>query len=302
MKFASIGECMIEISVVPDGSALKSFGGDTLNTAVYLSRLGMPVEYVTALGDDPYSDEMLASWQAEGVGTELVRRLPNRVPGLYMISTDDSGERSFHYWRDQAPAREQFDGPEGRDLSTELSAFDVLYFSGITLSILSEAGRDNLWQAATAVRGKGGQVIFDGNYRPRGWSSAAAACEVFAGFLPAISMVLPTLDDEQALRETPDLDAGTVAELYLQAGVDEVVVKQGPVGAFVCTANARALVPVAETITPVDTTAAGDSFNAGYIQKRLSGAQPVEAAAQGHRLASAVISSRGAIISPEDMP
>ena len=51
------------------GLYARGYGGDTLNTAVYLARLGAEVDYVTALGDDPLSDEMLAGWAAEGVGT-----------------------------------------------------------------------------------------------------------------------------------------------------------------------------------------------------------------------------------------
>mgnify|MGYP003992708597 CR=1 FL=1 len=277
---------MIEISILPDGSALKSFGGDTLNTAVYLSRLGMPVEYVTALGQDPYSDQMLEAWKAEGVGTELVSRLANRVPGLYMINT----------------AREVFDGEEGSGLAERMARFDALYFSGITLSILSAEGREKLRRAAASVRKNGGHVIFDGNYRPRGWADANSALQVFEDFLPTISLALPTLDDEQSLRQNNDLAAEAVADLYLETGVDEVVVKQGPVGAFFASYDNRGLVPVPEQISPVDTTAAGDSFNAGYIQARLSGKDPVDAAAKGHRLAGAVIASRGAIIPLSSMP
>jgi len=302
MKFASIGECMIEISVLPDGTALRSFGGDTLNTAVYLARLGSHVEYVTALGQDPFSDQMLDAWRAEGVGIELISCLADRVPGLYMISTDAHGERSFHYWRDQAPAREMLDGQQGAELADRLAGFNGLYFSGITLSILSAEGRARLKQAASAVRDNGGQVMFDGNYRPRGWANANEACNVVADFLPSISMVLPTLDDEQDLRQNPDLDAQAVADLYLQAGVDEVVVKQGPTGALFATRETRGLVPVPVQVSPVDTTAAGDSFNAGYIHARLNKLDPVAAANQGHRLAGAVIAARGAIIPASDMP
>jgi len=299
---------MIEISVLPDGSALKSFGGDTLNTAVYLSRLGLPVEYVTALGQDPYSTEMLDAWKSEAVGIELVSRRADRVPGLYMINTDDAGERSFHYWRDQAPAREVFDGDEGAKLADTLAGFDGLYFSGITLSILSDQGRSNLRRAALAVRAAGGHVIFDGNFRPRGWPDRQCAREIFESFLPTLSLALPTLDDEQDLRQDPALDAHLVADLYLTAGVDEVVVKQGPKGALFATrgtgatSETRGLVPVAQEIKPVDTTAAGDSFNAGYIKARLDGRDPVAAASQGHRLAAAVIGVRGAIIPQSAMP
>ncbi len=89
----------------------RGYGGDTLNTAVYLARLGVGVDYITALGDDSLSDEMIAGWAAEGVGTRRVARLPGKLPGLYMIQTDDKGERRFFHWRDSAAARSLMDLP-----------------------------------------------------------------------------------------------------------------------------------------------------------------------------------------------
>ena len=112
MRFASIGECMLELSTLGDDNYSMAYGGDTLNTAVYLARLGVEVDYVTALGDDPLSERMVEAWQAEGVGTRLVLQVPGRLPGLYLIRRDARGERSFYYWRDQAPARELFALPE----------------------------------------------------------------------------------------------------------------------------------------------------------------------------------------------
>ena len=117
-----------------------------------------------------------------------------------------------------------------------------------------------------------------------------------------MSLALPTLDDEQDLHEDQSLEAQAVADLYLAAGVDEVVVKQGPAGALFATGEKRGLVPVPQQIKPVDMTAAGDSFNAAYIKARLDGKDPVAAATQGHRLAAAVIGARGAIIPASAMP
>src|SRR3546814_19070521 len=90
------------------GCLQRTFGGDTLNTAVYLSRClkqaqdlnpigdgaAVEVHYVTALGDDPFSAEMLAAWRREGLQTGLVCRLPGRLPGLYIIRPDPAGERN----------------------------------------------------------------------------------------------------------------------------------------------------------------------------------------------------------------
>src|SRR5919202_771546 len=111
MRVAAIGECMLELSSTGGRAYDLAYGGDTLNTAVYLARLGVEVDYATALGDDPLSAEMLAGWRAEGIGTRLVLAVPGRLPGLYLIRRDERGERSFLYWRDRAPARELFDLP-----------------------------------------------------------------------------------------------------------------------------------------------------------------------------------------------
>ena len=65
------------------------------------------IGYVTILGDDPFSSEMLAMWQAEGVSTELVTRREGTLPRLYAIRAHTAGERSFHYWRSKSPAQQR---------------------------------------------------------------------------------------------------------------------------------------------------------------------------------------------------
>src|SRR5262249_55270181 len=119
-RVAAIGECMIELCEHPDRRITRAFGGDTLNTAIYLARLRTAVDYITALGDDAWSEEMLAAWRAEGVGTGSVVRLKGRLPGLYIVETDAAGERRFSYWRDRAPARDLFALPESHSLCLAL--------------------------------------------------------------------------------------------------------------------------------------------------------------------------------------
>ena len=299
MKVASIGECMIEFSAAGDGLFARGFGGDTLNTAVYLSRLGVDTAYVTALGDDALSEAMVAAWQAEGIYTGEVLRVSGRVPGLYMIERDARGERSFLYWRDRAPARELFDRADDATLE-RLSGFDWLYLSGISLSLYGETGRARLRELLIAARGRGGRIAFDGNYRPRGWSDAEAARCAFNAILPLVDLALPTLEDEQALFGDEDA-AACLARLKAQ-GVSEIVVKRGPLGCLVEAGGRRVEIPPPQVVQPIDTTAAGDSFNAAYLAARICGAAPEQAAQAGHRLASAVIMSPGAVIAREAMP
>jgi 2-dehydro-3-deoxygluconokinase len=299
MKVACIGECMVEFA--QDSGALfrRGFGGDTLNTALYLARLGIDTSYVTALGDDSLSEAMLAAWRAEGIATDHVLRVAGRVPGLYMIERDARGERSFLYWRDRAPARELFDRADDAMLE-RLAAFDWLYFSGISLSLYGETGRAKLRELLAAARRRGGRVAFDGNYRPRGWAGKESAQQAFGAILPLVDLALPTLEDEQML--FGDADAATCLERLKTFGVSEIVIKRGALGCLIDVAGETFDVPPQQALQPVDTTAAGDSFNAGYLAARIRGARPFEAAAAGHRLAGAVIMSPGAVIPREAMP
>lgn len=292
---------MIELSPRPGGLFALGFGGDTLNTAVYMARLGVQIDYVTALGDDAFSDQMVASWRAEGVGTERVQRMAGRLPGLYLIQTDDRGERRFSYWRDRAPAREIFHSPATPGLVSALAGYDLLYLSGISLSLYGAEGRALLAQALDAARDRGGRVAFDSNYRPRNWTDAVAARDAMAEVLKRTDIALVSYDDERALwsDQTPEDAARRIQGL----GVGEVVVKSANDPAIVLVKGARAVsVPPIPDPKPVDTTAAGDSFNAAYLAARLQSAAPVDAARAGHHLATEVIRHPGAIIPRQAMP
>jgi 2-dehydro-3-deoxygluconokinase len=299
MKVAAIGECMIEFSQTPDGAFRRGFGGDTLNTALYLSRLGVDASYVTALGDDALSEAMLTSWQSEGIKTDLVTRVAGRLPGLYMIERDARGERTFLYWRDRAPARELFDRADSA-LLDRLARFDWLYLSGISLSLYGDSGRARLRELLANTRRNGGKIAFDGNYRPHGWIDKATARRAFEEMLPLIDLAMPTFEDEQALFGDDNLQQ--CVDRLRAAGISEIVVKRGAQGCVIATGSDCIEAPPPHVVQPVDTTAAGDSFNAAYLAARITGASPREAALAGHRLAAAVILSPGAVIERERMP
>jgi 2-dehydro-3-deoxygluconokinase len=306
-KVAAIGECMLELSN-PLAKPLQrnmqlqfSYGGDTLNTAVYLARLGVECAYVTALGDDPYSEWLLQEWEKEQVDTAMVMKMPNRVPGLYVIQTDDEGERSFHYWRKNAPARELFaDEKLAQNIFDQLNRYDVIYLSGITLSLFDDTSLECLFVGLTNLREAGTLIAFDGNYRPAGWASAEKARSAFQRVCAIADLVMPTFDDEAALfgDQSP---AETASRLH-SYGIGEVVVKQGAEGVFVSEPEKQYWVPTTPVEKITDSTAAGDSFNAAYLAARANGLSPAEAAATGNRLAGSVIQHSGAIISESAMP
>jgi 2-dehydro-3-deoxygluconokinase len=299
IKVASIGECMLELSgadAKPDLRRL-GFGGDTLNTAVYLARLGVSVDYVTALGDDPYSERMVGAWRNEGVGTDWVQRIAGRLPGLYMIEVDSQGERRFYYWRQQAPAREIFGNDSTDELCKALLKYHWFYLSGISLSLYGEAGRERLFDLLRRFRAKGGKVAFDSNYRPRGWPSVEVARREIRDQLALTDLVLSSLEDETGLNDVRN--AEEACDLIHGLGPRTVVIKQGKDGCVVSVEGNKTAVPAIKGAKVVDATAAGDSFNAGFLAATLRGDEPLQAARLGHRCASIVIAHHGAIV-PRD--
>jgi 2-dehydro-3-deoxygluconokinase len=294
-RVIAIGEVMVELARHNDGRYGLAYGGDTFNTAVYLARAGVPVAYATALGDDAYSDGAAALAAAEGVGCDLVLRVPGRTLGLYLIDTDPAGERRFTYWRELSPARELFELADWARVAESLLTAELIYFSGITLSLYSNTGLGRFLAVLEMAREKGVKVAFDGNYRPRGWKGDIARTRtVFMEALKRVDLALPSYDDETVLWGDASPDA-TVDRLQA-FGVAEMVVKNGPNSALVAGKNGRESVPVPEVVVPVDTTAAGDSFNAAYLAARLAGTAPAAAVTQAHRVAGEKIRHRGAIM------
>jgi 2-dehydro-3-deoxygluconokinase len=297
-RVACIGECMIELRQICGNQLSRGFGGDTLNTAVYLARLGVAVDYITALGDDPISDEMVAGWNAEGVGTKLVARLPGKLPGLYMIETDAAGERRFYHWRESSAARSLMNLPQTDDILGALGGYDMVYLSAITLSLYDESGRGRLLAALERARRRAVRIAFDTNFRSRGWPDLAFARRAYQDAFAISDIVLASTEDLSALYPGASND-----ELLAGIAAGEAVMKLAEPACIVRFGDSAQLVeadPVREKV--VDTTAAGDSFAAAYLAARLAGSDPVAAARAGHRLAGAVVCHRGAIIPLPAMP
>jgi 2-dehydro-3-deoxygluconokinase len=288
---------MIELREEADGRLSRGYGGDTFNTAVYLARLGTQTDYITALGDDSWSDELIAAWNKEGVGTQRVLRLPGRLPGLYIIQTDPKGERRFSYWRETAAARLLFQAPEAERIIETIGTYDLVYLSGISLSLYGEDGRKRLFAVLRDARAKGRRVAFDTNFRPRGWPDLEIARAAFREAFECADIILASTEDLDLL-----FGSNGVEELLTFSGRAEIVLKYPDLTCRVLSQGEDIVVPGKPAEDVVDTTAAGDSFAAAYLDARLSGEPPQSAAAAGHRLAGQVVRYRGAIIPREAMP
>lgn len=300
-KFLSIGEPMVELKQAGDGNLRKGFAGDTLNTAWY-ARAYFPsdwsVEYFTALGDDPLSEDMLTFIKGAGIGTDQITRIAGGTPGLYLINLKD-GERTFSYWRSNAAARQL--ARDGDHLRSVIEAADVVYFSGITLGILADQNSiDTFLAELRRAKASGKLVAFDPNIRPRLWADKEHMLATITEGARAASMVMPSFDDEKTHFGDETIEA-TISR-YKSLGVTKLVVKDGENGATLDFDGARCHEPSCKAEAVVDTTSAGDSFNGTFLAKLMTGSSPQEAARHAAKAAATVIGHHGALIEPSLLP
>jgi len=302
-RVAVIGECLIELNGTPFGTLHQTFGGDSLNTALYLARLTRPtleVQYVTAVGEDPLSEGMVQRWQAESISTRWVLRDPSRLPGLYWIQVDASGERSFLYWRGESAARYLLRHPDFERVAANLAQIDLIYLSGISLAILLEEDRAKLTTLLTRLAARGVAIAFDTNYRPALWPSVETARAAIHALTPATRLMFVTLEDEQRL--WGDASPEETLKRLRAASVPSIVIKLGAAGCLYSDGGTAIRVAPSPVANVVDTTAAGDAFNAAFLAAWLAGRSPKDCCQLGNSLAGAVIQHRGAIIPATAMP
>ena len=301
IKIGFFGEAMLEISGEP---LQKKYGGDVLNTAIYLSRLchkqnnpegpDFDIHFITAMGADSISQSLINEWQCEGIKTDLISIIDDKKPGLYIIENLPDGERIFHYWRSDSAARYYF-----KEWPSPLAAvllnrgIDYFYLSGTSLAILSPVDRARLLTLLSEFKQAGGQIIFDSNYRPSLWQHHDAQ-DCYREVLALTHIAFLTDTDEEMVFGSSEPEA--IIERHSNLGINEIVIKYGAAPCVVYAQTNTAYVAHNQVEHVVDTCAAGDSFAAAYLLSRFSGGSYTQAAQAGHDLAATVIQYGGALV------
>lgn len=304
LKLALIGEGMIELQEVSPDVTKQTFGGDTLNTAIYCARLAgdlpLKIDYLTALGTDTFSERMINFWEQEGVGSELTLREQGEMPGLYYIELDDQGERIFHYWRSTAAVKKCFEYPESGNILNKLSQYNGIYLSGISLAVFTSASRVILLDKLNELANNGVSIYFDCNYRPHLWASREQAIEEYNKLYRISDIVFLTIEEAKILLGGTQRN-NVHAKLH-DLGVRESVLKDGSRPCTIFSDNKIYEVKAETVPNVVDTTAAGDSFSAVYLVARLFGCSPEDAAKMAHKTAAYVVCHKGAVAPLDNMP
>jgi len=295
---------MLEVQANGFGPSFLSYGGDTFNTSVYLRRCAtreaIEVSYATGLGVDALSQQLKQAWTSLGLNLNAIQTIEGKLPGMYLIETDDKGERRFHFWREDSAARAYFQTVETA-LEKSVHQYDCIYFSGISLAILDDPSRTRLFDLLGRAKANGCRVVFDNNFRPKLWPNQLVAQAVYAQAFAVCNTAMITLDDHQAVLGSVSLkEALTHAQ---SLNIPEVIIKRGSDSTLVREDSDAPWQSIAteKVERVIDTTAAGDSFAAGYLSRRLLGVNTSLAAEFGNALAARVIQHRGALIPSEAM-
>ena len=294
MKILSVGECMAEFS--PDeklGKFNLGFAGDTFNTAWYIANNHADVNsaYFSKVGDDELSDQMLKFMSDNQVDTRYITTVAGSTIGLYLISLVN-GERTFSYWRNKSAAT--FLGQNADDVENAMKKQDMIYFSGITLAILDQNSRKNLFSCLKSARRAGKKIAFDPNLRPKLWNNKKEMCDVIMSGANLSDIILPSFEDEATWFS--DSDPMSTLARYQNVGAETVVVKNAgdPVSFWSQHGTGTYLVESVEKI--IDSTAAGDSFNAEILVGLLREISLADAINNGANLAKKVLMGQGALV------
>ena len=298
-KVVFFGECMIELKQQGDSTQVptlmnQAFAGDVFNAAVYLKRWfgDINTQMFTTLGNDEMSQQMKDYFLSEELDNDLVLTSEDKIAGLYLIQTDETGERSFTYWRSDSAAKYTMD-LISEALVEDLKKADMFFFSGISLAIIQPELREAFWQLVWRLKDSGVTIVFDPNYRARLWSSIDDTKNQYDLALQVSDLVLPGIEDFQ---EIYGHNSFNDVKLFCQPyNIKELVIKDGPNGVLVVS-DQELFVQIEAVTNVVDTTSAGDSFNGAYLGARLSGYSLVDSVRLASETAGFVIQHSGAIV------
>jgi 2-dehydro-3-deoxygluconokinase len=286
----SLGECLVEMTRRPDGPYQPSIAGDVFNTLFYASRLGLRCGLVTAVGDDLFTPMLIERIDDEGIDLAHVQRLAARRNGLYFIEHDAWGERAFHYWRDNSAATETLLHADIARTAAYIHDTHFLLITGVSLAVMKSPER--LRDLLERVDGRT-TIVLDGNYRPRLWKGALEYQFRIETILPFVDVFLPSREDlELAWRGRDVIEPLRDAA---EAGVRTIIMKDAARGCSILVDGELVSIAPLEGVHVVDTTGAGDAFDAGVIAGLLRGASLEESCELGQRVAMRALMVPGAI-------
>ncbi|WP_153886359.1 sugar kinase [Aliiglaciecola lipolytica] len=292
-----IGECMMELTQHGTDMFRKGFAGDIFNSSVYMKRSfpELDVNFMSCIGRDVVSEQLLDILAQEELGSRFIEYDEKRIMGTYMVQTDEQGERSFLYWRNDSAASQLMHNLSA-NVEEKLREAQLIFFSGITLAILNDHDRAQLLHMLRRLRNQGVNIAFDPNYRPILWESEKIAINAIGQGFQVANILLPGIADFQLFElSQPD----QIVKFLRSCGFDELVIKHGAKSILGYSKDWQCEVDVLRNSHVLDTTAAGDAFAGVYLGARIAGLDIKSAIERAAIIGKEVTNHPGAIV-PKD--
>ena len=269
-----IGECLIELtsngSLAESSTLNKYFGGDTVTTAVAVSRMGGNVSYVTKVGNDGFSEFILSSPQKENIDTSLIKTNEEQN-GMYIVANPQNKKELLYYKRKTAATKLNIE-----DISEDyIKQVKLVYSTGIVQS-LSASSRELVRESFRIARENEVITAYDPNYTSCFMSSGDTK-ELLEEILDYTDIIFLSLKgDAIRLYEVDSVEQ--IMKHFWDRGVKIVVIKSHIDNGYYTGYNGSiSFTEFYNTSKAIDVTASGDVFNGGFLYAITNGYQPNEA-------------------------
>ena len=293
INVCSIGEAMIEISNIKNSMYNQSFAGDTLNFCNYLDKKKLNAFFLSAIGKSEINKSLLNFVRSKKISTKYIKQINQFELGLYLIKNKDNGEKQFFYWRDESAAKQYFNNIDFLNLYKELKNFDYIYFSGITLSIIHISKLNNFIKLLNLLKSKKIKIVFDFNIRPSRWNKKNL--NIFLdSVLKFVDICFLSGEDMNYWKNKNNIKS--YEQIVRKYKLKHSIFRKNAKFTYVFLNKTRYVFKNKLLKKVVDTSGAGDGFNAAYLSNFIVNNDPVLALKAGSSLGSKIVMKKGAIV------
>ena len=256
-------------------------GGKGSNQAVAAARAGGRTHFLTRLGKDTFADLALATWKDAGVIPEISQHEDEYTGAAYIFIEEATGNNAIIV----CPGAGMGITPANIDACGDLIGSASVFVTQLEQPI------DAAMRALEIAKSGGAQTILN----------PAPAAELPPEIFPLCDFVTPNESEAEGItgfKVTDIASAKSAADAFLDLGVGAALITLGENGALLGDKNGQVHVPAFNAGPVVETTGAGDAFNAGYLSRRLSGLGIKESVSTAQQLSAIVVQHRGAIAPP----
>ena len=292
-KICSIGEAMIEISNIKDSFYNQSFAGDTLNFCNYLDKKKLNAFFLSAIGKSEINQSLLEFVKSKKISTKHIKQINQFEVGLYLIKNKINGEKQFFYWRNESAAKQYFNSIDFLNLYKELKNFDYIYFSGITLSIIHISKLNNFIELLELLKSKKIKIVFDFNIRPSRWNKKNLN-KFFDSVLKFVDICFLSGEDMNYWKNKNNIKS--YEQIVRKYKIKHSIFRKNAEITYVFLNKIKHVFKNKLIKRVVDTSGAGDGFNAAYLSNFIVNNDPVLALKAGSSLGSKIVMKKGAIV------